>query len=370
MDVPYNYLPQQFADPQKFFDLWEPLGKSGDFTRGQYVDAFENNFAQFVGSRHCISTNNGTDALVLSLKAIGVGPGDDVVTACNSFYATAGAIVAAGAQPIFADVDDRYQIDLGSVERVMTERTRAILPVHWAGASPDMFELMEFAKAAGLSVVEDACMGIGGSIRGRHPGTFGEVGAFSMHPLKTLNVMGDGGMIVTDDDEMAAWMRKYRNHGMTDRDHIEFWGVNMRLQPLQAVVADELLTDLPDVVQQRNENAAFLDAELRKLEPQVKVPRREDDFLETYSLYMVQVTDRDELLTYLHQNGVDAKIHYPVPLHRQAAAVASSGVNDGLPEADNQAERILTLPVHQYLRPEQLEFMTSKVSEFYLSRSY
>ncbi len=360
--VPYNYLPEQFADVQKFFALWEPLIRSGEFTLGPYVEEFETQFAQFVGSRHCISTNNGTDALILSLKSLGIGPGDDVITACNSFYATAGAIVAVGARPVFADVDSRYQLDVDSARSVLTEKTRAILPVHWAGASPDMDQVREFADSHGLYVVEDACMGIGGSIRGQHPGTFGQVGAFSMHPLKSLNVMGDGGMVVTDDDELASWMRKYRNHGMIDRDHIEMWGVNMRLQPLQAVVASQLLTELPKIVSQRNQNAAELDRALSELEPHIILPPRDVDAIETYSLYIVQAERRDELLSYLQDHGIDAKIHYPIPLHCQMAA----GIADkALPIAEYQAGRIITLPIHQYLTSGQLDLIATAISNFY-----
>ncbi len=367
MKVPYNYLPEQFSDPDTFFRLWEPLIRSGEFTLGPYVEAFEEKFAAFVGSRHCVSTNNGTDALILGLKALGIGPGDEVITATNSFYASAGAIAAVGACPVFADVDDRYQIDLTSIEQVMSERVRAILPVHWAGASPDMAGIIAYADAHNLAVIEDACMGIGGSVDGRHPGTFGAIGAFSMHPLKTVNVMGDGGMVVTDDDELATWMRKYRNHGMTDRDHIEMWGVNMRLQPLQAVVASHILDELPEVLHQRNANAAILDEALRRLAPHVTVPPRREGSIETFSLYIVQAKRRDALVAHLQANGVDAKIHYPIPLHLQAAAQSTEYTQIALPKAEQQAGRIVTLPVHQFLKTEQLEYVTRVIDDFFLA---
>ncbi len=365
MKVPYNYLPEQFSDPETFFRLWEPLIRSGEFTLGPYVEAFEEKFADFVGSRHCISTNNGTDALILGLKALGIGAGDEVITATNSFYASAGAIAAVGADPVFADVDDRYQIDLASIEQVMSDRVRAIMPVHWAGASPEMAGIVAFADTHDLAVIEDACMGIGGSVDGRHPGTFGAIGAFSMHPLKTVNVMGDGGMVVTDDDDLADWMRKYRNHGMTDRDHIEMWGVNMRLQPLQAVVASRLLDDLPDVVTQRNCNASLLDSELGLLTPHVVVPPRLDGAIETFSLYIIRVEMRDELLAALHRGGVEAKIHYPIPLHLQAASQPYNRRQVSLPRAELQSKSIITLPVHQYLSVAQLQHAIKQVTEFF-----
>ncbi len=365
MKVPYNYLPEQFSDPETFFRLWEPLIRSGEFTLGPYVEAFEEKFADFVGSRHCISTNNGTDALILGLKALGIGAGDEVITATNSFYASAGAIAAVGADPVFADVDDRYQIDLASIEQVMSDRVRAIMPVHWAGASPEMAGIVAFADTHDLAVIEDACMGIGGSVDGRHPGTFGAIGAFSMHPLKTVNVMGDGGMVVTDDDDLADWMRKYRNHGMTDRDHIEMWGVNMRLQPLQAVVASHFLDQLPEVLRSRQQNAELLDTGLAPLSPRVVTPARVHNSAETYSLYIVQVDNRDDLITHLHHQGVDAKIHYPIPLHLQVAASSTRRPAATLPCAEKQASRIVTIPVHEYLNRDQVQHIIGSISDFY-----
>ena len=180
-----------------------------------------------------------------------------------------------------------------------------------------MFEINKLAKKHKLYVVEDACMGIGGSLNGKHPGTFGDLGAFSMHPLKSLNVMGDGGMVVTNNSSLYKWMLKYRNHGMVNRDHIDFWGVNMRLQPLQAIVAMHGLKKLKSVINKRNSNAKYLDKELQKLYPNVILPQRINNFRETFSLYMILAEKRDKLLKFLIKNKIEAKIHYPVPLHRQ-----------------------------------------------------
>ncbi len=273
--VPYNYLPMQFADYSEIAAGWDELIKSTDFTLGAYMQKFEREFAEYVGAKYCIATNNGTDALILGLKALGIGPGDEVITPCNSFYATTGAIVAVGAIPVFCDVDERYQADVSDIARRIGPSTRALLPVHWAGASPDMDALMALAKEHGLLVLEDACMAIGGEWAGRHPGTLGNMGAFSMHPLKTLNVMGDGGMLVTDDEAAYQWMLKYRNHGMVDRDHIEFWGVNMRLQPLQAIVASHMLLSLDDRLARQREIQRLYDERLKGLAPAVVVPPRD-----------------------------------------------------------------------------------------------
>lgn len=365
MHVPYNYLPLQFADPEPIFADWRKLIQSTEFTLGPYVEDFERKFATFIGARHVVGTNTGTDALILGLKALGIGPGDEVVTVAATFYATAGAIAAVGATPVFVDVDDRYQMDPAAAEAAIGPRTRALLPVHWAGAAPDMARLGNMAQRHGLRIIEDACMGPGGSVQGRHPGTSGDLGCFSMHPLKPLHVMGDGGMICTNDDRLAAWMRKYRNHGMTDRDHIEFWGVNMRLQPLQAIVASRVLDTVNESVTRRHELASRLDAKLGMLAPNVVLPPRPAEYRETFSLYMVCCERRDELLRYLQARNIEAKIHYPVPLHLQPAA-ASLGYRPGsLPRTEWQAARIVTLPMHQFLDHAQIDFMADTIRAFY-----
>lgn len=361
MRVPYNYLPMQFADYSEIARGWDEVIRASDFTLGAFMERFERQFAAYVGARHCVATNNGTDALILSLKALGIGPGDEVITPCNSFYATTGAIVAVGATPVFCDVDARYQMDAVDAERRITADTRALLPVHWAGASPDMQAVMGLAQRHDLVVLEDACMAIGGSFAGRHPGTFGPIGAFSMHPLKTLNVMGDGGMVVTDDDSLHAWMLKYRNHGMTDRDHIDFWGVNMRLQPLQAVVASHMLTSLDERLARRREIQATLDQELGDLEPDVRIPVRDPRNPETVSLYMVLARDRDRVLAGLVEQEIEAKVHYPIPLHLQRPGLAMGYARGALPQAEAQADALITLPAHEYLTDAQVDFMCTSV---------
>lgn len=365
MHVPYNYLPMQFANTENIFRDWEKLIKSSEFTLGPVMEAFEQKFADFVNIKHCIATNNGTDALILAFKSLGLGAGDEAITVCNTFYATVGAIVACGAKPIFVDCDERFQMDVSKLEAAITDRTKVIVPVHWGGASPDMNAVCAVATRHGIEIVEDACMGIGASIKGRSPGTFGRVNAFSMHPLKSLNVMGDGGMVVTNDEELAIWMRKYRNHGMIDRNHIEFWGVNMRLQPLQAIVASHGLDDLNDVIEKRCRNAARLDSGLRVLAPWVTLPPRPVNYTETFALYMGIFEHRDQLLRCLIDNDIEAKVHYPIPLHLQAAA-SNLGYNTGdFPIAESQANRLITLPVHQFIENVHVDFMLKVIAEFY-----
>ena len=365
--VPYNYLPTEFNNKtsRQIFIKWRELISKSDFTLGEYVNKFEKEFSRFVGSKYCISTNNGTDALILCLKSLGVGKGDEVITVANTFYATVGAIVACGAKPILVDCDNRYQIDPDCIENKITKRTKVILPVHWGGASPEIKKIIKISKKYNLKIVEDACMGIGGKIDGKAPGTFGEISAYSMHPLKSLNVMGDGGMVVTNNKKLFLWIQKYRNHGMRDRDHIDFWGVNMRLQPLQAIVAMHRLKELRKIVKQRNVNANFLDNELSKLYPNVVVPHRLKKNLETFSLYMCIVKKRDKLVKFLLNNKIEVKIHYPIPLNQQKASKNLNINQNEFINVNSQAKSLITLPVHQYLTKEQLSFMVKKITYFY-----
>lgn len=364
MKVPYNYLPFEFKNNREILRDWRKVIKSTDFTLGKYVSEFENKFALYVGAKYCISTNNGTDALIIALKSLGIGEGDEVITVTNSFYATTGAIIACGAKPVLIDCDNRYQINLSEIVQNINKKTKAILPVHWGGASPNMFEICKIAKKYKIHVVEDACMGIGGKLKFKHPGTFGVLGAFSMHPLKSLNVMGDGGMVVTNNKKIYQWLKKYRNHGMINRDRIDMWGINMRLQPLQAIVAIHGLKKLNKVVKKRNENAKYLDIKLKQFFPNIEIPNRIKGYKETFSLYMVLARKRNELVKFLQENGIEVKIHYPTPLHKQKA-FTDKYKKIKLQISEYQAKRLITIPVHQYLKKKQLDYTIKKIQEFY-----
>jgi len=355
----------QFSNHEAILADWEKLILSTEFTLGSYIENFEKQFAEFIGCKHVIGTNTGTDALILALKALGVGPGDEVISVPVTFYATIGAIVAVGARPVFVDIDDRYQINVKLIPEAITSKTKAILPVHWGGVPPDMDEIMNIANMHNICVVEDACMAPGGSINNRHSGTFGHANAWSMHPLKPLNVMGDGGMVSTDDDDLAKWMRIYRNHGMVDRDHNSIWGVNMRLQPLQAIVASHILKTVDETVVARNKNAKILDDGLKVLSPFVKIPPRPAGYRETCSLYMARFQKRDELIQYLTKRGIEAKIHYPVPLHLQEAAKELGYKKGDFQNSETYCNEIITLPAHQFLSMEQLEYTISTIKNFY-----
>lgn len=365
MQVKYNYLGEQFGNVEEYFKDLRELVASGEFTLGPYVDKFEKKFADYIGVKHVISVNNGTDALILCLKTLGIKAGDEVITVANTFYATVGAIVAVGATPVFVDADERYQIDVSQIEKAITARTKAIIPVHWAGCPPDMYAVLNIAKKHNLAVVEDACPAVGAKIDNKFAGTFGNINAFSMHPLKPLNVWGDGGMIATNDDKLAAWLRLYRNHGMIDRDHIEIWGVNARLQPVQAIVGSRQLDVMEKTIAKRIHNAQRLDKGLSSMTQFVSVPERPANMREVYQLYLACFQRRDELIKFLVQNGIEAKVHYPVPLHLQKPARALGYKEGDFPRAERQAKEVVTLPSHQHIEDDQIDFMLEKIQQFY-----
>jgi len=365
MRVKSSYLDQQFAEVDEYFADLRRLVASGEFTLGPFVEDFERKFASYIGVKHAIGTNSGTDALILCLKAVGVQAGDEVITVPNTFVATVGAIIAVGARPVFVDSDARYQIDVGQIASAITPRTRAIVPVHWAGCPADIEAVLDIADQHGLAVVEDACSSVGAKVDGRFVGTFGKANAFSMHPLKPLNVWGDGGVIVTDDDETAGFLRLYHNHGLTDRDHVKIWGVNTRLQPVQAVVASRQLDGIEDVVNARIQNAQWLDAGLRDLEGFVRVPHRPADYREVYQLYLASVDRRDELMAYLGSRGIECKVHYPIPLHLQEAAAGLGYQRGDFPVCERQANEMITLPAHQYVTADQIDWVIDEIHSFF-----
>jgi len=364
MNVRYSYLKQQFENCD---DLWEELKAfvpTGDFTLGKPLTEFENNFAKLIGNKHAIGVNSGTDAIKLSLKALGVGYGDEVITAANTFVATVGAIMELGAIPVFVDCNDTFCMDVTQLESVISPKTKAIVPVHYTGYMTDMRQVMPIAKKYNLPVVEDACQSILGAIDNQIAGTWGITGAFSLHPLKNLNVWSDGGIIVTDDDEMAEKLRLLRNHGMYDRDTITIMGCNSRLDTIQAIVGNWLIPHTTDIADQRISNAKHYDEGLGKLS-QIKIPPRIEEFKIVYHLYIVFAENRDALLQYCLDKGIEAKIHYPVPIYLQPALNHLGHKLGDFPVSDAHTKKIISFPCDQHLSQDEMNYVIDTVTEFY-----
>jgi aminotransferase EvaB len=362
--INHNYLKEQFADYKEIFNDIEKLVQNCDYTLGKHVNEFESNIAKLMKAKFVIGVASGTDALFLSLKAAGVKPGGEVITTPYTFHATIGAIVAAGAKPVFVDVRDDYNINPDLIEKAITNKTKAILPVHWSGLCCDMDRIMKIAQKHKLAVVEDACHAINASYHGKAPGTFGDAGCFSMHPLKNLNVWGDGGFIVTNSKEMHDKLALLRNHGLINRDECAIYGYNSRLDSLQAIVANHLLKKIDFITDSRIRNAKFYDQELAKI-PEIIVPKRSPGVKQVFHIYVIRARNRDKLQEFLVQNGIDAKVHYPIPMHLQPAAKQFGYKRGDFTVAEAICDSVISLPVHEFITKEQQEYVITKIKEFY-----
>ena len=364
MRVRYSPLGQQFAHVDEVFDELRALVASGDFTLGKPVREFEEQFAKALGVKHAIGVGSGTDAIKIPLKALGIGPGDEVITAANTFYATVGAINEVGARPVFVDCDDTFCIDVDKLEQAITPRTKAIVPVHLTGDVAEMPRIMEIAKRHKLPVVEDGCQSLMGEYDGTRVGMWGDATAFSMHPLKIINVWGDAGIVVTNDDEMNRRVRLLRNNGLRNLDEMEILGYNSRLDSTQAVIGKWIVRQLPDIVEKRIDNAAYFDAGFRAI-PQVRVPFRRPITKQVYLLYILFALDRDRLLKHCLDRGIEAKIHYPIPLHLQDALKHLGYKAGDFPVSERHCREGISFPVDQHLSREEQDYLIATVKEFY-----
>ncbi|MGH7684629.1 MAG: DegT/DnrJ/EryC1/StrS family aminotransferase, partial [Vulcanimicrobiaceae bacterium] len=293
--------------------LLEAVGRvidSGNFILGEDVAEFERRFAPLCGTQFAIGLNSGTDALVLGLRALDVADGDEVITAPNSFVASASAIALCGARPVFADAGDDYNIDPACVERAITPRTKAILPVHLTGNPANMTEICAIAEKHGLSVVEDCAQAVLAEHRGKRVGSFGRVGAFSLHQLKTLNACGDGGVLVTDDEECANRLRILRNIGLRSREDCAEWSGNSRLDSMQAAMLLVKLSYLDEWTAARRANARCYRERLAGC-PGIALPIERDDDVAVYHTFVIQADERDALRAYLDECGIGTQVHYP-----------------------------------------------------------
>jgi len=362
--VDYVDMAAQFAaDRDALMAIAERVFEGGMWVGGGDVEAFEVALTAYAGAAPAVAVSSGTGALILALKALDIGPGDEVIVPPSSFIASAAAVVHVGATPVFADVLDDQNVDPTAVEAAVSDRTRAIMPVHLTGRICRMDEIAAIAKRHDLRVVEDAAQSMGSKLAGRMAGTFGDVGCFSAHPLKNLNAMGDAGYALTDDAEIAARIRRLRNNGLADRDTVVEWGFVDRMDSLQAAVLTHRLDLLDGVIERRRANVGLY----RDLLDPAHVfwpPCRNDEF-NTFHTFVVQVDRRDDLRTHLANHGIGSAIHYPVPIHLQPAAAALGHSAGDFPVAERQAGRIVSLPVHQFLEPDDIRYVADTVNGFF-----
>ncbi len=364
MKVRYSYLSQQFGNCPELWKNLKDFVKTGDFTLGKPLEVFEKKFAKLIGTKYAIGVNSGTDAIKLSLKAIGIKHGDEIITAANTFVATVGAICELGAKPVFVDCDDSFCMDVNLIEKKITKRTKAIVPVHFTGYMTNMPKLNKIAKKYNLPIIEDACQSILASINKKNSGTWSDFGAFSLHPLKNINVWSDGGIIVTSNKKYYQHLKLLRNHGLSDRDNVELCGYNSRLDTFQAVVGNWLIPSAKKIANQRIKNANYFDKNLSKIK-EISIPPRLKNYKIVYHLYIVFAEKRDELLKYCIQKGIEAKIHYPIPMYRQKAMKYLNHKIGDFPVADRHAKSIISFPCDQHLSKKEMKYIVDCVKNFY-----
>jgi dTDP-4-amino-4,6-dideoxygalactose transaminase len=348
----------------------ERVFESQGFVLGGEVSALEEEIAAYTGARHAVGCANGSDALLLALMALDVRAGDEVVTTPYSFFATAGSIARLGARPVFVDIEPRtYNINIEKIEEAITERTRAVMPVHLYGQCAEMDALMEIARRHSVPIIEDAAQAIGAQDATRGAGAMGEIGCFSFYPTKNLGGAGDGGMLSTNDDQIAARLRSLRVHGEASKYHHKEIGFNSRLDALQAAVLRVKLPRLDSWSNARARNAAryrelFADAGLLE---EIELPFEREGTRHIYNQYVVRVRDgrRDALIEHLKRAGVGTEIYYPVPLHLQECFRYLGYCEGDFPESERAARETLALPVYPELSEEQQHYVVETIRAFF-----
>jgi dTDP-4-amino-4,6-dideoxygalactose transaminase len=362
-----------FVDfPEQYNRLYSELNaavsevfEGGDLVMRRQLAEYEDSLAQFVGVRHAVGTNSGTDALTLSLSAAGIGPGDEVITVAHTFVATLAAIVHNGATPILIDIGSDFNMDVSLLDDAVSPRTKAIVPVHLNGRLCDMDTIMAFAEKNNLVVIEDAAQALGARYNKMLAGSFGLTGCFSFYPAKILGGFGDGGAVVTDDDEVFHRLRLLRDHGQNrETGNIEFYGYNSRLDNLQAALLSVKLRYLPFWIERRREIAMRYNRGLSTIIGVVTPPppTTSSYYFDVFTNYVIRAERRNELADYLKANRIEALVSWPVPLHHQSALMLECF---NLPETDHICGEVISLPIIPELSDSQIDFVIDVICRFY-----
>jgi len=324
----------------------------GWFILGEELEKFEREFANYIGTNYAIGVNSGSDALYLALKALGIGNNDEVITVSHTFISTVDAIVRNSAKPVFVDIDsDTYTMDVTQIENKITERTKAIIVVHLYGHPANMDPIIQIAKKYNLFVIEDACQAHGAEYKGKKVGSIGDVGCFSFYPVKNLGAYGDGGIVTTNNEELAKKLRMLRNYGSPKKYYHEFVSVNSRLDEIQAAILRVKLRHLDEWNEKRRNIAGLYNEWFKNLD--VVTPIEKEYAKHVYHLYVIRHKERDKFQQYLLKNGIQTQLHYPIPVHKQKAYLEAESKNI-LPVTKKICGEILSLPMHPWLSEEEV----------------
>lgn len=361
--VPYVALGQRAATMKReMVAAFEAVLESGRYITGPECIAFESEFAEYCGATHAVGLANGTCSLHLVMRGIGVREGDEVITAPNSFLASASTIALVGAKPVFADIGPDGNIDPRKIEEAITPRTRAIIPVHLTGRPAKMGEINAIARDRKLFVLEDAAQAVGAKLNGKRVGSLGDAACFSLHPLKNLHAYGDGGMMTTNNKELVDYLMLARSHGLATRDRCDFWSFNCRLDELQAALLRIQMRHLESWTAERRRLAFRYNDALR---PYVEVPDEGSSEYCVYQTYVVKTERRDELQRFLQSKGVEALVHYTIPIHLQPAAKGLGYTERDFPMTMQHVQRILSLPLYPGLTESQQAQVIENIAAFF-----
>lgn len=367
--VPFVDLGWQFKqDERTLLDGMRRIGRSGNFVLGQENELLEAELRILCNVKHVVTVGNGSDAIFLTLKALGIGPGDEVITAPNSFIATAWTIIAAGATPVFADVDDTSNISPDALREKIGPATKAIIAVHLAGFPSDISSIRAIIGASPIALIEDCAQAFGTKSEGQHVGSLGEAGAFSLHPLKNLGVLGDGGFVTTNNDALASKLRLLRNHGLSNRDNMDIWGYNSRLDEIQAFVARIRLRRFPMWSKRIRKIEGLYRRALQGLGESLTLPPRSSEADVLLHNFVIRTDLREQLRLHLAERGIETRIHYPIPIHLQEGARELGHKRGDFPVAEIQAETSLSLPLHPGMTSRHAKLVASSIIEFYQSQ--
>tara|TARA_B100000989_G_C19519346_1_gene463321 strand:- start:1050 stop:2159 length:1110 start_codon:yes stop_codon:yes gene_type:complete len=367
MNIPYVNLKLQYKSERKeLLKLFDKIMSSGLYvTSKDQVLKFENKIKKICKTKYCVGLNSGTDALTLAMHCLGIKKNDEVITTSNSFIASTATIIHLGAVPIFVDVKHDQNIDEDLIEKKITKKTKAIMPVHLTGRMCNMKKIMKIAKKYNLFVIEDCAQSIMSSFGNKPSGSYGDVGCFSAHPLKNLNAAGDSGYLVTNNNKLYKKICDLRNHGMTNRDVIHNFGYVSRMDNLQAGILNFRLKNLKKNISLRRKNVGLYQ---KFLNPEYYYfPKEKTDEFNTYHTFVIQVKNRDKLRKFLLKNNINTSIHYPLPIHKQPAFkkyLFKTDINH-LNNTEIQSSKILTLPINQFLKEDQIKFISNKINYFY-----
>ncbi len=339
---------------------------SGKYIKGEENSKFEDEFADFCGSKNAIMVNSGTNALILALKALDIGPGDEVIVPSHTFIATANAVLFAGARPVFADISpENYTIDTDDLRSKISKDTRAVIPVHIYGHPCEMDEICEIAEEKSLYVIEDACQSHGAEYRGKKTGSIGDIAAFSFFPSKNMTVAGDGGAITVRDQEVAETAAAIRDQGRRDGSKYfhELPGLNLRLSEIHAAIGRIQLRHLPEWNEKRRDNAAYFSSKMDI--DGIVIPKEEAWAKAVYHQYVIRVKEREKLQEHLAKKGISTGIHYPIPVHMQPVMVPYAE-GAALPVTEGIAGEILSIPVHPHLSAADREYIAENITEYFV----